>query len=179
MQEKRPETEDAAGAEFGLCFWGRDADDCVLGEAALEVGSGDQPHGTVGGCTGIDVEAKNEKIFEYGGGRVGMEDAVLAGEGAKARDLAALAQRDADVLVPGDMPVGFLNLIEEDRADGEAIGTEDFLGEMAEATLPDKSFNSGREGEEVAAVGGVGRKLAREGFEIFGAKPWGDGVETV
>lgn len=177
MKEEGAEAEDIAGRGLRL-YRGAMAGGGIV-EAAVSVAGGDELDGAIVGRGGIEMKAEDDHLLEHGGGGIGMEDTFLDGKGAKAWDVEAAADGDADVLVPGHVPIDFADLVEEDGADGEAIGTEDLLGVAGERAAADEGLDQRGEEEEIATVGGILGELALEGGEILGGEAGGEDVVAV
>jgi len=68
----------------------------------------------------VEVDSHGEHLRQHRGGGLGVDDACLHGPRPEAGDLAPLADRDDEVLVPCDLPVRRGRLVEEDPPHGDA-----------------------------------------------------------
>lgn len=125
------------------------------------------------------MEAKDEEILEDACGSVGVEDALFHRECRETRDIFAFANGDADVLMPGDVPVGLFDLVEENGSHSEALRAQDFFGGLTEAAIADQRFYEGREEKEIAAIWRRRRELVLKSGKVIGAEAGREDVVTI
>src|SRR5260370_28523676 len=74
--------------------------------SALQVRSGNHSQRTIVFTAGVQMESNRDHLFEYKNGRLNMEDIGLDGPGSETLYLNFLLNRDSDILVPRNLPVG-------------------------------------------------------------------------
>ena len=124
MQKQRPHDERVArgGGADDLGSVRAEPWNVVGRQAAEPVRTGDHTERTVRFVDGVKVQADGNHLSQNVDRGLNMVNAVLDGPGAKARDVAALADGNGEILVPRDKPIGGRRFVEENGADGAGCG---------------------------------------------------------
>ena len=127
MNDQGTKGEDTAlfDEAFALCLGSPQLVDGGGRESAKAMRAFDDSNGTVRRRTRVEMDANGEHPLEDINGRLHVWHPSLFGPRAKSWHVNALARGDREILVPHDFPIGGWRLVEEQRADSEALVTED------------------------------------------------------
>jgi len=114
----------AGGANMRLRVFG-ELGETVGRDAAESMGAGEDAQGSVLGGAVIEMESEGEHLIEQRGGWLNVDDAFFDRPAGEARDFSSFLDADAEVLMPGDAPVGVLVFVEKEAANGEGGGPEE------------------------------------------------------
>ena len=117
----------------GLAFLCEAGDFAVGGEVprnlggfqdSLEVGSGRDAQGAVGFVAVVQMESDGEQLRQYGFRRPCVVDAFLDARKVEIIGSHGTGEREHQILMPGDFPVGGRSFVESDGLDGHGSLTE-------------------------------------------------------
>jgi len=99
--------------------------DFTLSESPTAMGHGKYLKGAVRGVRRIQMDSNGQHLLQDPGRRLNMGNSVFPAPGTESREFNVLADRNRDVLVPGDQPVRLGGFVKIQSADGSG-----FAGQM-------------------------------------------------
>lgn len=95
-----------------------------LGETAEPMGARQHAEGTVAGRRIVEVQAYRENVLQQRHRRLDVDHTLFDRPRTEAVEIAPLTDRDGEILMPGDFPVGSRRLIENGELGGPGVVAE-------------------------------------------------------
>lgn len=107
--------------------------------------AGDHPQRSIVRFAIIQMQPQRDHAFKESCRRLRVPDSLLQSPAGKALNVVSFPNRDAQILMPADVPVGLWGLVEQQRADGESRttggGRDDFKARDLLGYSQDRTFS--------------------------------------